>query len=89
MNKRSVLALLALTLVILSLPSTAQAENVFQFSSGRSTDAGFSSTDPSGCIQTGVITVAFDGKFRTPPEAGGSFSEVFINIRLTFVPVRC
>jgi hypothetical protein len=64
--KRFALALAAvLSSLVVAFPAQAAPAETIHFSfNGQSADAFFTSTDPSGCIQTDVFVSAVDGKIK-------------------------
>jgi hypothetical protein len=78
-NRLLVTALLAVALVGLVLPGTAEAADVLLLNGG-SAEAFFSSTDPSGCISTFVFLVANDENPQSPPDPGSASSHAAVTI---------
>jgi hypothetical protein len=80
-NRLLVTVLLAVALVGLVLPGTAEAAaaDVLHLNGG-SAEAFFSSTDPSGCIRTFVFLAANDENRQSPPDPGTASSHGGVTI---------
>ena len=78
-NRLLVMVLVAVALVGLVLPGTAEAADVLLLKGG-SAEAFFSSTDPSGCISTFVFLVANDENPQSPPDPGSASSHAAVTI---------
>lgn len=63
MQRFLVLAMLALNVIAMALPTSTDAAEITRLrSSGRTAEAVFAGSDPSGCIYTVVVIVASDGR---------------------------
>jgi hypothetical protein len=78
-NRLLATVLLAVAMVGLVLPGTAEATDVLLLNGG-SAEAFFSSFDPSGCISTFVFLVANDENPKSPPDPGSASSHGGITI---------
>ena len=74
-----IFAVFVLVVAAFSQPTPASAADVFKFKD-HSAAAFFSSTDPSGCINTGGSVFAFEDISHSPPGPGRSSSAVLIDI---------
>lgn len=67
--RRSVCALLAATVVMLALPSTVLAADVYHFR-GKTASASFYTFDAASCIRTSVALNVYESRIKSAPGAG-------------------